>query len=93
MPGNYYIGIDVGTGSVRAGLVQDDGTLLASSTEATITYRDPHDHRIFEQSTNNIWDGMCKTIRAILALQRPTQHPPTARASASTSQAPSPSPI
>lgn len=67
MPGNYYIGIDVGTGSVRAGLAQDDGTLLASSTEATITYRDPHDHRIFEQSTNNIWDGMCKTIRAVLA--------------------------
>ncbi|TFY54867.1 hypothetical protein EVJ58_g8601, partial [Rhodofomes roseus] len=67
MPRNYYIGIDVGTGSVRAGLVQDDGTLLASSTESTITWRDPNDHRIFEQSTNNIWDGMCKTIRAVLA--------------------------
>ncbi|CCM03980.1 uncharacterized protein FIBRA_06136 [Fibroporia radiculosa] len=63
----YYIGVDVGTGSVRAGLVKHDGTLVASSTETTITYRDHNDHRIFEQSTNNIWDGMCKTIRAVLS--------------------------
>lgn len=64
---SYYIGVDVGTGSVRAGLVKQDGTLVASSTEATITYRDSNDHRIFEQSTNNIWEGMCKTIKAVLA--------------------------
>ncbi|OBZ71867.1 hypothetical protein A0H81_08080 [Grifola frondosa] len=64
---SYFIGIDVGTGSVRAGLVKHDGTLVASSTEATLTFRDPDDHRIFEQSTNNIWDGMCKTIRTCLA--------------------------
>ena len=67
MPGNYYIGINIGTDSVRAGLVQDDSTLPASSTEAAVTYRNPYNHRIFEQSTNNIWDGMCKTIRAVLA--------------------------
>ena len=62
----YYIGIDVGTGSVRAGLVKPDGTLVASRTEETITWRDPEDHRIFEQSTNNIWAGMCKCIKACL---------------------------
>lgn len=64
---SYYIGVDVGTGSVRAGLVKRDGTLVASNTESTITYRDPTDHRIFEQSTTNIWDGMCKAIKAVLA--------------------------
>lgn len=63
----YYIGVDVGTGSVRAGLVKPDGTLVASSTQDTITYRDPKDHRIFEQSTTNIWTGICKVIKDVLA--------------------------
>lgn len=62
----YYIGVDVGTGSVRAGLVKHDGTLVATHTEETITWRDPEDHRIFEQSTNNIWAGMCKSIKTCL---------------------------
>lgn len=62
----YYIGVDVGTGSVRAGLVKPDGTIAASFTEETITWRDEEDHRIFEQSTNNIWTGMCSAIKACL---------------------------
>ncbi|GBE79116.1 Uncharacterized sugar kinase [Sparassis crispa] len=66
IPASYYIGVDVGTGSVRAGLVKQDGTLVASFTEPTATYRDPDDHRIFEQSTNNVWAGMCKAIKAVL---------------------------
>ncbi|EIN10230.1 Pentulose kinase [Punctularia strigosozonata HHB-11173 SS5] len=64
---SYYIGIDVGTGSARAGLVKADGTLLATSTHATQTWRDPDDHRIFEQSTLDIWAGIAKTVRAVLA--------------------------
>lgn len=63
----YYIGVDVGTGSVRAGLVKHDGSLIASSTQDTITYRDTKDHRIFEQSTTNIWTGICKVIKDVLA--------------------------
>ena len=62
----YYIGVDVGTGSVRAGLVKTDGTIVASFTEETTTWRDQEDHRIFEQSTNEIWAGMCKAIKACL---------------------------
>lgn len=64
---DHFIGIDIGTGSVRAGLVKRDGTLVGSSTVPTQTWRDPNDHRIFEQSTNNIWDGMCKAIKDVLA--------------------------
>ena len=64
---NYYIGIDVGTGSCRASLVEQDGTVVSSSTQDTITYRDPHDHRIFEQSANNIWQGISTAIKEILA--------------------------
>ncbi|THH01759.1 hypothetical protein EW026_g1009 [Hermanssonia centrifuga] len=62
----YYIGVDVGTGSARAALVKQDGTLVASSTEATQTWRDSQDHRIFEQSTTDIWSGICKTVKAVL---------------------------
>lgn len=63
----YYIGVDVGTGSARACLVKKDGTVIGSSTKETITYRDPHDHHIFEQSTNNIWDGIATCIKEVLA--------------------------
>ena len=63
----YYIGIDVGTGSARAALVKHDGTLVASSTQDTQTWRDPQDHRIFEQSTTDIWNAISKTVRAVLA--------------------------
>jgi ribulose kinase len=64
---SYYIGVDVGTGSARASLVKQDGTVLSSSTQETITYRDPNDHRIFEQSTNNIWAAISTAIKDILA--------------------------
>ncbi|KAF5372004.1 hypothetical protein D9615_008106 [Tricholomella constricta] len=62
----HYIGIDVGTGSVRASLVKKDGTVVASSTYETNTYRDPNDHRIFEQSTSNIWSSISAAIRDCL---------------------------
>ncbi|KAM6495453.1 Pentulose kinase [Amanita muscaria] len=64
---DYYIGIDVGTGSARAILVGEDGSIVASSTQEIITYRDPEDHRIFEQSTTNIWAAICKTIQGCLS--------------------------
>ena len=70
MTNAYYIGIDVGTGSARAALVKHDGTLVASSTQETKTWRDPKDHRIFEQSTTDIWTGICKTVKAVLAEAR-----------------------
>jgi ribulose kinase len=63
----YYIGVDVGTGSARAALVKSDGTIAASSTVETRTWRDAQDHRIFEQSTNDIWTAISKTVRTVLA--------------------------
>ncbi|KAF8164778.1 hypothetical protein B0H34DRAFT_804443 [Crassisporium funariophilum] len=54
---SHYIGIDVSTGSVRASLVTKSGKTVASSTHETTTWRDRHDHRSFEQSTTDIWDG------------------------------------
>ncbi|KAJ3536076.1 hypothetical protein NM688_g6884 [Phlebia brevispora] len=64
---HYYIGIDVGTGSARAALVKHDGTLVASSTVETKTWRDDNDHRIFEQSTTDIWSAIRKTVKTVLS--------------------------
>ena len=63
----YYIGVDVGTGSTRAALVQRDGTLIASSTYDTPTWRDEGDHRIFEQSTTATWDAVCNAVKEVVA--------------------------
>ena len=63
----YYIGVDVGTGSARAALVKHDGTLVASSTQDTKTWRDPEDHRIFEQSTTDIWNAITTCVRNVMS--------------------------
>ncbi|PFH50338.1 hypothetical protein AMATHDRAFT_40939 [Amanita thiersii Skay4041] len=66
-PSDHYIGIDVGTGSTRAVLIHQSGTILASTTHPIATYRDEHDHRIFEQSTADIWSAVATTTRACLS--------------------------
>lgn len=62
-----YIGIDVGTGSVRAALVAHAGAVIASATKETTTFRDDKDHRIFEQSTTEIWDAICACVKNVLS--------------------------
>lgn len=64
---SYYIGVDVGTGSARASLVKQDGTTVASCTKETLTFRNSEDHRIFEQSTNDIWEAISTCIRTCLS--------------------------
>ncbi|KAI6151693.1 hypothetical protein BKA82DRAFT_15798 [Pisolithus tinctorius] len=63
---DFYIGVDVGTGSARACLVTSKGSIRASNTQDTITWRDPHDHRIFEQSTTDIWSKICIAVKKVL---------------------------
>jgi ribulose kinase len=63
---SYYLGIDVGTGSARAALVKADGTVLASASQDTKTWRDPTDHHIFEQSTADIWKSICNAVREVM---------------------------
>ncbi|KAI5122182.1 hypothetical protein M0805_007079 [Coniferiporia weirii] len=65
--GPLYVGIDVGTGSVRAALVSHSGAIVASATKETTTFRADDDHRIFEQSTTNIWDAICTCVADVLA--------------------------
>jgi ribulose kinase len=61
-----YIGVDVGTASVRAVLVDANGSILASSTHPITVFRDPSDNRVFEQSSENIWSAICTTIRSTI---------------------------
>ena len=61
-----FLGIDVGTGSARAALFDSSGKLLASATKDTKTWRSPTDHRIFEQSTTDIWSAICHCSQEIM---------------------------
>jgi ribulose kinase len=63
----YYVGVDVGTGSVRASLLSEDGMVVASSEQDIQTWRDEQDHRIFEQSAKDIWSAISRTVRSCLA--------------------------
>ncbi|RWX81001.1 ribulokinase [Neorhizobium lilium] len=56
-----YAGIDVGTGSARAGLFNDDGSLLASAAHPIRMWSGPGE--IFEQSSEDIWQAICLALR------------------------------
>ncbi|KAH7105324.1 Pentulose kinase [Auriculariales sp. MPI-PUGE-AT-0066] len=64
---SYYIGIDVGTGSVRSLICDDKGTVAAAASKPITTWRDNSDHRIFEQSTADIWAAICTVVQRAIA--------------------------
>lgn len=57
----HFIGVDVGTNSVRAGLFDDRGDLVASKIEPIEVSNPRLD--FYEQSSENIWTAVCKCIR------------------------------
>ncbi|XP_071347148.1 FGGY carbohydrate kinase domain-containing protein isoform X1 [Trachinotus anak] len=59
----YYVGVDVGTASVRAALVTRGG-LLKSTAEEPITIWGPQpDHHV--QSSTEIWDKCCTVVKRV----------------------------
>jgi D-ribulokinase len=62
---NLFLGIDVGTGSARAGLFDLAGTLLASAKADITLFRDEADFA--EQSGNEIWRAICTCVRRTIA--------------------------
>lgn len=42
------------------------GIIIPDTAEPTLTHRSPTDHRIFEQSTTNIWTSLSTSCKAIL---------------------------
>lgn len=57
----YYVGVDVGTGSVRAALVDVGGRILKKSTNAIKTWNPEID--FYQQSSEDIWRCCCKVVR------------------------------
>ncbi|OQP86520.1 ribulokinase [Rhizobium rhizosphaerae] len=61
----YVVGIDVGTGSARAGLFALDGTMLSTAKRDITLYREAGD--IAEQSSREIWQAVCASVREAVA--------------------------
>jgi D-ribulokinase len=61
----HFIGVDVGTGSARAGVFDRSGTMLASARRDIALYQDGPD--IAEQSSRDIWQAVCACVREAVA--------------------------
>lgn len=57
----YLIGIDVGTGSARAGIFDTQGKMTASAVHDIQMWKPQPD--FVEQSSTDIWDSVCKAVR------------------------------
>ena len=73
MSPHYYLGIDVGTGSARAGIFDAAGRMAASSSQLIKMWKPQPDH--VEQSSDDIWRACCRATRAAL---KKSGLPPTA---------------
>jgi len=61
----YLIGVDVGTGSSRAGLFDLTGRMLASGKRDISLFREPG--AMVEQSSTEIWAAVCTSVRDAVA--------------------------
>ncbi|KAK3607536.1 hypothetical protein CHS0354_025791 [Potamilus streckersoni] len=60
----YFLGVDVGSASTRAALVQEDGKIVAMATEAIqIWCPEPN---YYEQSSDDIWRAVVKTVKEVI---------------------------
>lgn len=57
----YFIGVDVGTGSARAALVDSNGKVHRVHVKETQTWNPLPDH--YEQSSDNIWASVCECVQ------------------------------
>ena len=65
---SFYIGIDVGTGSARAGIFDADGVLKAAAKREITLWQEPGD--VVEQSSENIWQAIAASVREAMATAR-----------------------
>jgi FGGY-family pentulose kinase len=61
----YYIGIDVGTGSARAGIFNGNGRMAASKTHPIRMWKPQPD--FVQQSSGDIWNACCICVKQALA--------------------------
>ena len=61
----YVIGVDVGTGSARAGIFDLDGRMAATAKRDLTLFHAPGS--IVEQSSAEIWNAVCEAVKEALA--------------------------
>jgi FGGY-family pentulose kinase len=59
-----FVGIDVGTGSARAGIFTASGRMLAQASQPITMWKPKPD--FVEQSSDNIWHACCTAMKAAL---------------------------
>jgi FGGY-family pentulose kinase len=64
----FYLGVDVGTRSARAGIFDDAGNMHASAAREIQVFR-PAAH-FAEHSSEDIWRAVCEATRAALAIAK-----------------------
>ncbi|XP_053841267.1 FGGY carbohydrate kinase domain-containing protein isoform X4 [Vidua macroura] len=60
----YYVGVDVGSASVRAALVDGFGTVLAHAEQPIQVWEPQPDH--YEQSSADIWAACCSVTKEVV---------------------------
>ncbi|XP_053929008.1 FGGY carbohydrate kinase domain-containing protein isoform X4 [Cuculus canorus] len=63
-PVKYYVGIDVGSASVRAALVDEFGTVVAHADQPILIWEPQPDH--YEQSSADIWAACCSVTKRVV---------------------------
>ena len=63
---SLFLGVDVGTGSARAGLFTGAGQLVASAAHPIRMWRDGE--HVVEQSADDIWSAVCRAVTEAMAL-------------------------
>lgn len=58
---SYYLGVDVGTGSARAGIFDLKGQMMGQASREIALFRPQAD--FVEQSSDNIWQAVCQAVR------------------------------
>ncbi|KAK0143678.1 FGGY carbohydrate kinase domain-containing protein [Merluccius polli] len=59
----YFVGVDVGTASVRAALVTRDGRLETTAQEPISIWEPQVDHYV--QSSSQIWEKCCEVVKRV----------------------------
>lgn len=60
---SYYIGVDVGTASVRAALITHDGRIVSSATKPLQIWQPLTDY--YEQSSEDVWRNVCLVVKEV----------------------------
>jgi D-ribulokinase len=60
----HFIGVDVGTGSARAGIFDAAGRMASSAKRDIALFQDAPN--LAEQSSQNIWEAVCASVREAL---------------------------